>query len=271
MAAGTLSSADKTKLDGIATGATANDTDANLLNRANHTGSQAISTITGLTTALSNKVETSLLGANSGVATLDVTGKVPSSQLPAMGGGTGDMLKSTYDTDNDGIVDAAESVPWSGITSKPSVFTPDTHTHIIADVTGLQTALDGKAGALTRTTYSKTTASLANLANESGSIPVGKTISILYITLDRAARVRFYATAAIRDADVGRSIMTEPVDGCFYDVQSGGAATYFGNTGAILVYNGDTSAVSNIYYTVTNVSGSTSTVNFILGHLVMEV
>jgi len=30
----------------------------------------------------------------------------------------GDMLKSIYDTDNDGIVDAAETVPWSGVTGK---------------------------------------------------------------------------------------------------------------------------------------------------------
>ena len=30
----------------------------------------------------------------------------------------GDMLKTIYDTDNDGIVDAAESVPWSGVTGK---------------------------------------------------------------------------------------------------------------------------------------------------------
>jgi hypothetical protein len=31
----------------------------------------------------------------------------------------GDMLKSTYDTDNDGIVDTAEAVPYSGITGLP--------------------------------------------------------------------------------------------------------------------------------------------------------
>jgi hypothetical protein len=47
--------ADKSKLDGIATGATANSTDAFLLSRANHTGSQAISTVTGLQTALDGK------------------------------------------------------------------------------------------------------------------------------------------------------------------------------------------------------------------------
>lgn len=33
---------------------------------------------------------------------------------------------------------------WSEVTSKPSVFPPDTHSHAISDVTGLQAALDGK-------------------------------------------------------------------------------------------------------------------------------
>jgi hypothetical protein len=97
----------------------------------------------------------------------------------------GDMLKSIYDTNNDGKVDMAEvadSVPWTGVTEKPSTFTPSSHTHakanitdfahthddryytedeintklnakanlshihLISDVTGLQTALEGKDG-----------------------------------------------------------------------------------------------------------------------------
>jgi hypothetical protein len=36
------------------------------------------------------------------------------------------------------------SVAWVDVTGKPSTFPPSTHTHAIADVTGLQTALDGK-------------------------------------------------------------------------------------------------------------------------------
>ena len=39
----------------------------------------------------------------------------------------------------------AGTTSWSGITDKPSTFTPSTHTHSVSDVTGLQTALDGKA------------------------------------------------------------------------------------------------------------------------------
>ena len=56
--AGVLSAADKTKLDGIATAATANASDAQLRDRSTHTGSQAISTVTGLQSALDNKADT---------------------------------------------------------------------------------------------------------------------------------------------------------------------------------------------------------------------
>jgi hypothetical protein len=48
IAAWWAASAAKTKLDGIANGATANSSDATLLARANHTGTQAVGTITGL-------------------------------------------------------------------------------------------------------------------------------------------------------------------------------------------------------------------------------
>ncbi len=48
--------------------------------------------------------------------------------IPTASGG-GDMYKSIYDTNNDGIVDQAASVPWSGIVDVPSVFPPDAHTH----------------------------------------------------------------------------------------------------------------------------------------------
>lgn len=47
---GFMSNDDKSKLDAIAAGATANDTDANLKNRANHTGTQPFSTISGTAT-----------------------------------------------------------------------------------------------------------------------------------------------------------------------------------------------------------------------------
>lgn len=36
---------------------------------------------------------------------------------------------------------------WANLSGKPTTFTPAAHSHVIADVTGLQTALDGKAAA----------------------------------------------------------------------------------------------------------------------------
>jgi hypothetical protein len=37
------------------------------------------------------------------------------------------MTKAVYDTNDDGTVDAADSVPWSGVTDPPTTFAPTTH------------------------------------------------------------------------------------------------------------------------------------------------
>jgi len=37
------------------------------------------------------------------------------------------------------------AITWTDISGKPSTFPPSSHTHVIGDTTGLQTALDGKA------------------------------------------------------------------------------------------------------------------------------
>lgn len=55
-AAGFMTGADKTKLDGVATGATANSSDATLLARANHTGTQLASTISDFAEATDDRV-----------------------------------------------------------------------------------------------------------------------------------------------------------------------------------------------------------------------
>ena len=52
----------------------------------------------------------------------NITGK------PSFGGG-GDMLASVYDANGNGVVDAAETVAWEGVTAKPLAFPPDVHGH----------------------------------------------------------------------------------------------------------------------------------------------
>lgn len=69
--AGLATAAQITKLEEIAAGATANATDAQLRDRQTHTGEQAISTITGLSTSLAAKAD--LVG-----------GVIPTSQIPSV-------------------------------------------------------------------------------------------------------------------------------------------------------------------------------------------
>lgn len=69
-------------------------------------------------------------------------------QASISGAGAGDMLKATYDSNNDGKVNAADqadNVPWSGVTGKPAEFAPTAHTHSQSEITGLAVTLAGKA------------------------------------------------------------------------------------------------------------------------------
>ena len=74
-------SAAKTKLDGIDASATANSSDAFLLNRANHTGTQAASTITGLATVATS-------GSFSDLSNPPTLGTAAALNVPAAAGGT---------------------------------------------------------------------------------------------------------------------------------------------------------------------------------------
>ena len=96
IAAWWAASAAKTKLDGIASGATANATDAQLRDRSTHTGTQTAGTITGLATVATTGAYGDLsgrptlgsaasrdAGASSGnVPILDGSGLIPSALLP---------------------------------------------------------------------------------------------------------------------------------------------------------------------------------------------
>lgn len=63
--AGFMSGADKTKLDGVASGATANATDAALRDRATHTGTQAASTISDFNASARAQVEATIIAGAS--------------------------------------------------------------------------------------------------------------------------------------------------------------------------------------------------------------
>ena len=60
---------------------------------------------------------------------------------------------------------SAASVPWTGITGKPTTFLPTSHTHAISDISNLQDALNGKAANKTMT------AATASAAGAAGLVP----------------------------------------------------------------------------------------------------
>jgi hypothetical protein len=88
-AAGSMSSTDKTKLDGVAPNATANDTDANLKNRANHTGTQLAATISDFNTTSRAQTEAMLTAGTNVTLTPSGTGATRSIQISATAGGGG--------------------------------------------------------------------------------------------------------------------------------------------------------------------------------------
>lgn len=130
--------------------------DALLAAKASASHGHAVSDITGLQSALDGKapksspaltgVPTAPTAAGGTNTTQIATTAFVQGEISSFG--AGDMAKATYDSDNDGKVDAAEvadAVAWTGVTGKPSSFTPSTHSHPISQVSGLQTALDAKA------------------------------------------------------------------------------------------------------------------------------
>ena len=123
---GFMSASDKTKLNGVATGATKNSTDAYLLNRANHTGTQATSTITGLDTTLST-INTSLTGKldkAGGVISGPITEKIPTAIYTY----TGDNITSITENYLGGVKTTSFQYTGDNITSMVEQYAGSTTT-----------------------------------------------------------------------------------------------------------------------------------------------
>lgn len=91
-----FTTADEIKLDGIETGATVNSTDATLLARANHTGTQAQGTVDGLVADLAAKQAALVSGTN--IKTVNGNSLLESGDLVIAGGG-GSTQVYVQDTD----------------------------------------------------------------------------------------------------------------------------------------------------------------------------
>lgn len=88
-AAGFMTGTDKTKLDGIAVGATQNSADATLLARANHTGTQPASTVSDFASAARAQTEAELVAGANITITPSGSGATRQLTVAATGGGGG--------------------------------------------------------------------------------------------------------------------------------------------------------------------------------------
>jgi hypothetical protein len=108
------SSAEKSKLAGIATGATANDTDANLKDRANHTGTQTASTISDFASTAQ------ALGGKSFQGTTQRNGAFPIFKSVTVSSGT-----AVFHLTSDGTSGGAALFPNGPITESVNAFVSD--------------------------------------------------------------------------------------------------------------------------------------------------
>lgn len=122
------------------------------LNRTNHTGTQAISTIVDLQTELNGKAPVSHTQTLSSITD---AGTAAARNVPVSG--------------NAGIVGGVAEVVIADDTRLSDARTPTAHSHVISDVTDLTTTLDGKASA--SPTYFTLTDESSGLPNSIWLIP----------------------------------------------------------------------------------------------------
>jgi hypothetical protein len=146
-----FTTAQETKLSGIATSATANSADVILLARANHTGTQSLDTTTDSATRLAmTSAERTKLAGVATAATANATDAAlrdRSTHTGTQAAGTITGLAAVATTGAYGDLSGLPSLfsgAYGDLTGVPATFAPSAHSHVISDVTGLQTALDGK-------------------------------------------------------------------------------------------------------------------------------
>jgi hypothetical protein len=191
---------EKAKLSTVALNSTSNDTDVNLKNRANHTGTQAISTVTGLQTSLDSKVATvagkqlstndytsaeqsklSGIAPNATANSTDALLRDRSTHTGTQGVNTVTGLQSALDTKVNAVsgkglstndYTTAEQSKLAGVAPGATANSTDsllrdrsTHTGLqaISTVSGLQTALDGKISSVNGKTGSAITITATEL------------------------------------------------------------------------------------------------------------
>lgn len=200
---------ERTKLTGIATGATANDTDANLKNRANHTGTQASSTISDLTEAVQDIVASELVAGSGVTLTYDDTAGTVTVAATG-GGGTGLLRMVSYNPGTIASYSTTSATPVAvDATNLAATFTAPSSGTVLVKMSGLNsqststnytmwTLLDGATevtGARVQVVASSTTQDFRIVATTVSGLTPGAsyTFKWAWLVSNTATTARIYA------------------------------------------------------------------------------
>lgn len=201
-AAGSMSAADKTKLDGVATGATANSSDAALRARASHTGTQTASTISDFDTQVRTSRLDQMAAPTASVALNSQ--KITGLAAPTSGS---DAVTKTYADglvvglwDDRGAYDASGNVfPSSGGSGTAgAILKGDIWTISVAGTLG---GVAVQVGDTVRALLDTPGSTLANWA-------FGET-NFLYVPLNKASNLSDLPNASTARANLGVAIGTD--------------------------------------------------------------
>lgn len=142
---GMMSATDKAKLDGIATGANKTVVDSALSTTSTNPVQNKV-----INTALSGKANSSHTHTLDNVSETTTKKIMTAAERTKLSGIAEGANKYTHPASHDvsmitGLSTVATSGKYSDLSGKPTSMTPTAHTHEQADITGLETALAGKA------------------------------------------------------------------------------------------------------------------------------
>jgi hypothetical protein len=160
------------------------------------TGSQGIQGIQGPSGATGPAGPGVPTGGTAGQILRKVDGTNFNTEWATPSGG-GNMSTATYDTNANGVVDLADAIAWTVISGKPATFPPSTHSHIIGDTTGLQTALDAKLDDSQATAFGLSL--LDDASASAGRTTLGLGSAALNATGDFATTVHAHTLADVTD------------------------------------------------------------------------
>jgi hypothetical protein len=217
-------------------------------------------------------------------AWIDAGGGGPHSHVTSDVTGLADALAAKVATTDPRLSDArtpaAHAHGWDAVTDKPSTFTPSSHSHAIADSTGLQAALDGKVG----TADARLTDARAPLAHTQAI----STITNLQAALDAKSDVGHTHAGGSSSINVLRTTSHQTVNGtAFRDITgltfpvSAGADFAFKfyivfqslttTTGFRFAINGPAGATCDYFMTYQTIANSTTAgvATWLQGHWVV--